>query len=375
MKGYVAAHLKDMNRQTVYKWFCELDETSKSELSRLTGISAPTIIKIINFLLEKELVQELGDGEAALGRKPQMLRLNKNRYYSIGVIHEGDFLKVGIANLRSEIEAMKKVKADGPLEQVLGETLFSLINELLVKSNIRLCDILGIGIGIPGIYHPEEHMLEMAPLIQVVNPVDISPILNRIQNAYQIPVFVENDLNMEVMGEFLSLRLPEESDLLYLSMGTGIGCGVMLGGQLRRGKHCQCGEIGYMTFMDDFSADVEKAGWLEQCINLTALREKFNISPDTPLSGRDRQVAIEYVSAYTALCINNLMMCYDCDHISLGGELFDVLGEDLFSAIKEKVDKISVGKSALHKSISPEPGITGAANTATQAAIMNLLQE
>ena len=48
-------------------------------------------------------------------------------------------------------------------------------------------------------------MLEMAPLIQVVNPVDISPILNRIQNAYQIPVFVENDLNMEVMGEFLSL--------------------------------------------------------------------------------------------------------------------------------------------------------------------------
>ena len=96
MKSYVSSHLKDMNRRNVYKLLCGLEETSKSELANITGISPPTVMKIIQFLEEKGLVTQVGPGEAALGRKPQLLRLNKDRFYSIGVVHEGDYLKVGL---------------------------------------------------------------------------------------------------------------------------------------------------------------------------------------------------------------------------------------------------------------------------------------
>ena len=144
MKPYVSSHLKDMNRRNVYELLCKMEETSKAELSHITGISPPTVMKIIQFLAEKELVTELGKGEAALGRKPQMLRLNKNRYYFIGAIHEGDFLRVGISNLKNELVALKKIRVHADFKRTMEETLFQVINELLVENEVYLSDVLGI---------------------------------------------------------------------------------------------------------------------------------------------------------------------------------------------------------------------------------------
>ena len=56
MKNYVPSHLKDMNRQIVYQIIKEKETTSKAELAKLTGISSPTVIKIVNFLIEKSLL-------------------------------------------------------------------------------------------------------------------------------------------------------------------------------------------------------------------------------------------------------------------------------------------------------------------------------
>ena len=62
MRAYVAAHLKDMNRKTVYKLISVDREISRTEISRKTGISSPTVIKIVNFLLENGFVMEAGEG-------------------------------------------------------------------------------------------------------------------------------------------------------------------------------------------------------------------------------------------------------------------------------------------------------------------------
>lgn len=375
MKAYVASHLKDMNRQKVYDLLNELEETSKAELSKLTGISAPTVIKIINFLQEKALIEETGSGESAMGRKPHMLKLNKNRFYSIGVIYDGDFLKAGIVNLRNEIIYIKKEHVTGALDDALCRALISLINDILVESNIRRTDVLGIGLGIPGIIDIDSCTVEMAPLIGVVEKTDMTPFLQKIRSYYNMPVFVENDLSMEVMGEFYSLNLDKESDLIFLSLGTGIGSGVMLGGKLRRGARGMCGEVGYMEFSDDYTADIYKAGWLESRINLHALHEKFSIEPGLPLPEDVRKAAIEYVASYSALCINNLIMSYDCVNLSLGGENFDLLGEGLFTAIDQKTKKLTVGEVKLRRQASPSPGIVGAAGIATRQVMEAMLQE
>ena len=95
MKSFVASHLKDMNRKTVYKLVSQVREISKAEISRQTGISSPTVIKIVNFLLDNDFLLEAGEGDSALGRKPQLLKFNANAAYSIGAELEGDFFSLG----------------------------------------------------------------------------------------------------------------------------------------------------------------------------------------------------------------------------------------------------------------------------------------
>lgn len=375
MKPYVSSHLKDMNRRNVFELLCKMEETSKAELSHITGISPPTVMKIIQFLAEKELVTELGKGEAALGRKPQMLRLNKNRYYFIGAIHEGDFLRVGISNLKNELVALKKVKVHADFKQTMEETLFQVINELLVENEIYLSDVLGIGLGLPGIYDVEQEKILTAPLIRIPGEMEVGPILRKIENYYHKSVSVDNDLNMDVLGEFLDLELTPENDLLYLSFGTSIGSGVILNGKLRRGKHYMCGEVGYMTFLDDYVAGSGDAGWLESKINLGAIQKKFGLQPDGSISEANRETATEYVAICGALCINNMMMCYDCDNISLGGELLDLLGDPLFDSICKKVERISIGGIRLRKSTCADPGVLGAAAMAKEKIIPQILAE
>ncbi|WP_369298359.1 ROK family protein [uncultured Neglectibacter sp.] len=375
MKPYVSSHLKDMNRRNVFELLCKMEETSKAELSHITGISPPTVMKIIQFLAEKELVTELGKGEAALGRKPQMLRLNKNRYYFIGAIHEGDFLRVGLSNLKNELVALKKIKVHADFKQTMEETLFQVINELLVENEIYLSDVLGIGLGLPGIYDVEQEKILTAPLIGIPGEMEIGPILRKIENYYHKSVSVDNDLNMDVLGEFLDLELTPENDLLYLSFGTGIGSGVILNGKLRRGKHYMCGEVGYMTFLDDYVAGSGGAGWLESKINLGAIQKKFGLQPDGSISEANRETATEYVAICGALCINNMMMCYDCDNISLGGELLDLLGDPLFDSICKKVERISIGGIRLRKSTCADPGVLGSAAMAKEKMIPLILAE
>ncbi len=375
MEAYVSSHLKEMNRLNVYRLIREQDETSKAELSKLTGISAPTIIKIVNFLIDQGLVLEYGAGVSSLGRKPQILKHNKNRYFAIGVIHEGDYLKVGIANLNSEIVALKKVQVEGSLESVLCGTLFQLIDELVQAAGIAFSDILGIGMGLPGIYDTESRSIITAPLIGVSTPTDISGILKQIEEHYGLEVIVENDLNMEVVGEFGALRLSKESDLIYLSLGTGLGSGVMLNGRIRRGSHYMCGEIGYMSFLGDYVADMQNPGWLEDKINLDGIYEKFGVALKEGTVIGDVRGAVEYVSLPVALCINNLMMCFDVDNVSLGGEVFDLLGDALYEAVEDKVKHLSIVPVCLHRKVSREPGISGGAKIVCERAMKRILCE
>lgn len=375
MEAYVASHLKDMNRRRVYKLLCELEETSKSEISRLTGISAPTVIKIINFFSEQGLLEELGGGESALGRKPQMLRINKNKFYAIGVIHEGDYLKVGITNLMNEIICLKKVKLQDNFTAVMGPVLFGLINEALVESEVRASDLLGIGIGIPAIYDIEHKSIAPAPLIGVTETLCIAPIIDKISQKYNLPVYVDNDLNMEVQGEFISKKLGTDNDLIYLSVGTGIGSGVILNGSIRRGRRYMCGEVGYTAFLDDYVADKATAGWLESKVNLSTIIDHFGDPETGEIDERGRNMAVEYVSICLSLCINNMILCYDPDHFSVGGELFDLLGKQLFEATLEKLRRISADTPPITMKSCAEPGVIGASSVAIHKAMRRILEE
>ena len=138
MNTYVASHLKDMNRQIVYQLIETLGTTSKAELAKRTGISSPTIIKVINYLISKNLVIEIGEGESAIGRKPQLLTLNRSLMYTAAFLIEGDHLTMGVVNIVGEVIFRKSLCVEPDICTLLDRIIDELLEPLLKEAGVPM---------------------------------------------------------------------------------------------------------------------------------------------------------------------------------------------------------------------------------------------
>lgn len=378
MKSFVASHLKDMNRKNVYKLISSVREISKAEISRQTGISGPTVIKIANFFLENDFVKEAGEGEAAVGRKPQILRFNPDADFSIGVELEGDFLSLGIVNLEGNIGSLKKIKVTPNFERIIKHDLIANIENAINEAKIPKSKILGVGIGIPGVLDAENYIIDFAPLIGVNDKTDYRMIFENLSRNLKLPVYIENDVNVAAIGEYVTRRLTSEQDLIYVSLGTGLGSGLILNGKLRRGRRNSSGEIGYMVFDRSFQTSKTKAGWMESQVNLKALMERWDFSPSVgadSISPDDVNLLTDYVASNLALCISNLSMSVDIDLIVIGGITVEILGEPLVMSVQKYVSRLCLLDTDIQLQKCKEPGVVGAASIVTEIKLNELLAD
>ena len=378
MKAYVASHLKDMNRHIVYNLINELEVTSKAQISKMTGISAPTVIKIISFLAESGLIVELGEGKSSIGRKPHMLTLNKDMFYSAVFFLEGELLDVGIADIAGTIKYKKTLRYKSNLGEILNRIASGLVDGLFAEAGIDLRKLMGIGIAIPGIYDPTIQTIITAPLVGVNEPVCISSQINELEQKYGVQVLVENDVNCQTYGEFKATKMSENSDLLLISVGTGLGAGLILNGKLRHGVNYMCGEIGYMSFMDKYISGFNNPGWLENKVSLRVLEEKFGVSYGMDLEvmpQKELDAILEYVSIPLALCICNITMMLDCPNVRLSGVVADLLGNKLFDCINKKLTYMCINKIEVQSQSSKDIGLIGISAMLTEKHISQLLME
>lgn len=378
MKAYVAAHLKDMNRKTVYKLVSAVKEISKAEISRQTGISSPTVIKIVNFLLENGFVKEAGEGDSALGRKPQILKFDPDAAFSIGVEMEGGFLRLGIVNLEGEIKALRQMSVSHDFDKVMKEELGPSIENIIHETGVPREKILGVGIGIPGVLDADKYVIDFAPLINIYDTRDCRELFDALSKSINLPIFIENDVNAAAIGEFVSRRLGPQQDLIYVSLGTGLGAGLILEGKLRRGKRNSAGEIGYAVFDKDFHTSKTKAGWMESLINLQALAEKWSFSPSTgiqTLSPEELVLMTDYIASSLALCIANLSIQIDTDILVIGGITAKLLGDPLIKAVQKYMSKLCLFDTDVQFQYCQEPGVVGASSIVTDIRLDQLLAD
>lgn len=376
MKQYVASHLKDMNRQVVYQFIKERETTSKAEISRMTGISAPTVIKIVNFLESKGMVLDLGGGENAIGRKPQMLALNTELMYAAAFFLEGDFLSMGIIDITGRIVHKKSMKVKSDFDYIM-----TLISELLVEQLLKEADIpeeklFGIGIALPVIYDQKRNTISGAPLVEETDELDITETVDKLAKKYQVMVTVENDVNSQALGAFNVSGCHAKDDLILISVGTGLGAGFILDGKLRRGAHNMCGEIGYMSFTEDYISDRKNPGWFELGIGYKKIQEKFGIQlMDTAIElpqGIKTQV-IEYAASPLALCINNISLMLDCDRVVLGGKLVEILGQPLVDKVNEHLHQRCITGIQAQIQANADIGLIGMASLVTDKKVFDVL--
>ena len=218
-----------------------------AELVALTGLSRSTVAQRVDSLLSRELVVPAEPGASRGGRPPRTFAFNRDAGAVLAADLGATHSRIAVTDMASDVlaEAREDIPiSEGP-ETVLG-WLEEAFDALLKETGRTRGDVQGVGVGVPG---PVE-FLSGTPVAPPIMPGwDGYGVAARLQGRYGAPVLVDNDVNIMALGEYWA-RWRDTQHLLFVKVGTGIGCGVITDGRIHRGAQGAAGDIGHIHVPD-----------------------------------------------------------------------------------------------------------------------------
>ncbi|MGA8045234.1 MAG: ROK family protein [Dermatophilaceae bacterium] len=216
---------------------------TRAELITLTGMGRSTVGAKVDTLLASGLLAPVGSAASTGGRPPVQFSFAPSARVVIaadlGATHAGVAL-TDLAGRPLDVVVGELDIADGP-ENVLSWVL-DRAEELLSRHD-RRADLIGIGIGVPG---PVEHSTGRPVRPPIMPGWDGYDIPARVTRELDVPVLVDNDVNLMALGEHATAH-SEVADLLFVKVATGIGAGIITHGQLLRGAKGAAGDLGHVA--------------------------------------------------------------------------------------------------------------------------------
>jgi predicted NBD/HSP70 family sugar kinase len=240
------ASIKDINYVKILDLIHSVRSISRTTIATRLNLSKTTVTSVVNRLMSDNIVLETGKGDATKGRKPRMLEFNREVKVSIG-LELGDTECIGILtdmyahpiDTPVTIPIAREAARDGWLgKSAVVETIQRL------TENCEPGSVLGVGIGIPGIYDLRHHSIRVAESLGLENMST-----RKLEDSLGFPVKVLNRANAAALGEKWYHADAKCQNLLYVSIGDGVGAGIIQNGQLLTGATGSAGEIGHMTIM------------------------------------------------------------------------------------------------------------------------------
>src|SRR5262249_25826960 len=248
--------MREANRLLVLNCLREQGPLARVTLAQRTGLSRTTVSSQVERLLHEGLVREGEPQNAAPrgGRRPVPGHFNQTAGYLLRVARGRTHCPLVAANLAAEVVARQSGPCDtnrGP--GVTLPLLIAQIREFAAARGIAWDRVLGIGMGIPGPVDRASRRLVAPPRMPGWHGVDIPAILGRELN---VPVYLGNDANMGALGESRFGAGRGVEVLASVKAGTGIGCGLVVGGRVYAGSQGFAGELGHVT-MDEHGPQCE----------------------------------------------------------------------------------------------------------------------
>lgn len=236
-----ASEMRMINRSAVLEYLRLNSPTSRTEIARVLDVSLPTVMRIIDDLLAENLVINFGEGQSTGGRRRELLCYNKEAYTVIGIDLGGTKLFGALANIGGEIMRQVSVEQHGSSGEACFGLVVGMIQDLL-RNQPGDQPVRGIAIGAPGVTQNVEGIVEWAPSL---NWRDY-PLKRKLEEQFSLPIYVDNDVNLAALGEHWFGVGKDVHNMILISIGTGVGAGLILDGMLYRGHSHSSGEIGYL---------------------------------------------------------------------------------------------------------------------------------
>jgi glucokinase-like ROK family protein len=218
---------------------------SRSDISRFTNWSRPKVTAIVNRMIERGFLVEVGEGDSQGGRRPHLLKLNNELGYIVGVDIGATSVDLALADLNTQVLLRNTARADvrGEPSLLLGEVKRRL-SEMLRRQGLRPEQVVGVGVGVPGPVDFARAMLVAPPLMPAWEHFPIREFFHELfPNAV---VSVDNDVNIMALGELRAGAGVGVENFLFVKVGTGIGAGVICHGLVHRGSTGSAGDIGHI---------------------------------------------------------------------------------------------------------------------------------
>ncbi|HTX91024.1 MAG TPA: ROK family protein [Anaerolineales bacterium] len=337
---------------------------SRVELARQIGLTRAAMTQIVNDLLASGTIHEIESSNSKSGRPPIILEINPQGGHIVGIDIGATHVNLVVTDFSGrvldEVEIPFNVKE--PPIQCLDQ-VDRLFRETLAKMNLKLDDIEAIGVGVPGPVDTKAGMVIAPPIMP---GWDRFPIRETLEKRWGCPIALANDAELGALGEWAYGAARGEKNIAYIKVGTGIGAGLLLDGQIYHGISGAAGEIGHLTMIENGPiCNCGNAGCLETLAGGMAIARQAQeavrkgqrtmlseITPIEAITTRDvsaiarrgdrvAQQIIVQAGRYLGIAIAGMVNLFNPTMIVFGGGVAQI-GDLFLQPIRDEVQKRSL---------------------------------
>ena len=246
---------------------------SRASIAKQTGLSKQTISEIARQLELEGWVRKTGRTSGHVGRSAVTYEIIPDAAGIIAVDLGGTKLRAASVDLAGTIRAELCEPTDHRGGSFIAAQIAKICRAVADRDNPSAGMAKLAVIGVPGVPDLESGNVHMAPNIPGIDRIDIRSCLS---DEMKIDVILENDVNLAVLGEHWIGCGQGIEDLAYISLGTGIGAGLMVHGKLLRGARSAAGELGYLPIgAESLDTESQRVGALERVVATDGIRTRY----------------------------------------------------------------------------------------------------
>ncbi len=364
--------LKRNNRKAILDFLRNSDQMSASDISEKIGLSRTTVMKIVEYFLDKGLVVQSGKGVSTEegGKKPILFSLKADSGFAISVHIFPDELYGIITDLKVNILYELSVPLK-PNEEcgVCIDKVSNVCRMLLEKAGVAPSRLIGIAIGSHGVTNSSKGIILTSPHFPLWgNDIPIKDLLLQ-KLGFEVPVLVDNQIRFQAFAEKTKGIAQEKSNIVVIEGGIGLVAGIIMKNEIKRGIHYLAGEIGHMIINADSDEQCVCGG--KGCFEvMVSARRILRLAQEGRKEYPDSRVFVgasggkltpqqvfnasiegdplalklmDDVIHWFSIGISNIILMYDPEMIIIHG-LYSAAGDDFLKTLRERVHSVSLVK-------------------------------
>lgn len=390
-KGKDASYVNRLNKIEVLNLIRESKEISRADIVKQINLSAPTVTRIVDSLINDNLAIMVGEGDSTGGRPPKLIRFDGSNAYVIGIDLGSTSIRAAVSNLEGKFvtEIETPTDLEGGFKKISLQVA-KLIEKLIERSKLDYEKILGVGLAVAGFIRYDTGIIEYSPVFnwRKVN------LRNELRRHIQMPIFYDNVTRVTALGELVHGIGKKYKNFICINAGYGIGAGIILNGAPFFGSRGFASEFGHIIV--DYQSEYVGKGGLKGSLEALAsgygiaesAKRRLRANPGQTSSILDKahgdldmitakhvmdsakekdelaEQVMDEVFGYWGIGLDALIKLFDPEAIVVAGGLIRS-GDYFFSHIKEnllkhKLNELELPVPIMPSSFGDDATITGA---------------